>query len=160
MRCPRDQTGLISFISSKPHTHAYTCPSCSGIWLPSETVRRLFAGHRSAETRFGDLIASRFAQVASPDRHCVTCKKTRLCVCKIGEIEVDFCPKCHGVWLDEGELQRLKRWHDKHKPARRGAVAGELADGLIQVVGDVGTEMVADALAALVELVVNAVTSV
>jgi Zn-finger nucleic acid-binding protein len=34
-----------------------------------------------------------------------------------GGIEVDVCPRCRGVWLDRGELQRLL--DDTPPPARR-----------------------------------------
>ena len=29
------------------------------------------------------------------------------------DIEVDECPKCHGIWLDEGELERIQRSTEK-----------------------------------------------
>ncbi len=25
----------------------------------------------------------------------------------VDDVEIDFCPKCGGVWLDEGEMERL-----------------------------------------------------
>ena len=52
------------------------------------------------------------------------------------EIEVDFCPRCGGVWLDGGELNKLlakvreyrdeyysyeeyKRWEDEYKAHKK-----------------------------------------
>lgn len=23
-------------------------------------------------------------------------------------VEIDFCPKCHGIWLDRGELDKIR----------------------------------------------------
>ncbi len=113
MHCPIDQEGLLSFTSQKPAIH--TCPQCRGVWLPSLTMRKVFADHHLAGTKFGELIRGRLIREASPDRYCVTCRRTRLMVCKFGEIELDYCPKCNGVWLDDGELAALKRWHEGQK---------------------------------------------
>jgi hypothetical protein len=31
------------------------------------------------------------------------------------QIEIDYCPKCRGVWLDKGELDKLiERAHENH----------------------------------------------
>lgn len=37
---------------------------------------------------------------------CPICKVTLLMSEKQG-IEIDYCPKCRGVWLDRGELEKL-----------------------------------------------------
>jgi Zn-finger nucleic acid-binding protein len=34
-------------------------------------------------------------------------------------IEIDYCPKCRGVWLDRGELDKLiERTYDDVQPER------------------------------------------
>ena len=43
-------------------------------------------------------------------------------------IEIDYCPKCRGVWLDRGELQALEVFAERfraeeRKDARRGFFA-------------------------------------
>lgn len=38
---------------------------------------------------------------------CPLCLDTTLEVTHHGGIEVDICPRCRGVWLDRGELERL-----------------------------------------------------
>ena len=67
-------------------------------------------------------------------------------------VEIDYCPKCRGVWLDRGELdkiieqsvtQRPERWqggiergerdheesgHNQGKGRRRGSFLGDLFD--------------------------------
>ena len=25
------------------------------------------------------------------------------------EVEIDYCPQCHGVWLDRGELDKITK---------------------------------------------------
>lgn len=38
--------------------------------------------------------------------HCPKCGTT-LAQERIEDVEVDVCPSCHGVWLDDGELNKL-----------------------------------------------------
>lgn len=37
---------------------------------------------------------------------CPTCNETLLISEKKG-IEIDYCPKCRGIWLDRGELEKI-----------------------------------------------------
>jgi Zn-finger nucleic acid-binding protein len=32
------------------------------------------------------------------------------------DIEIDYCPKCRGVWLDRGELDKIIERSDPHPP--------------------------------------------
>jgi uncharacterized protein len=38
--------------------------------------------------------------------NCPACQKTMI-VLELDQIEVDYCPHCRGVWLDDGELELL-----------------------------------------------------
>ncbi|MGH7970064.1 MAG: zf-TFIIB domain-containing protein [Limisphaerales bacterium] len=40
-------------------------------------------------------------------RKCPVCAGTELVAIDRQGIEIDCCPKCRGVWLDRGELERL-----------------------------------------------------
>ncbi len=50
---------------------------------------------------------------------------TQLMMSERQGIEIDYCPKCRGVWLDRGELDKLiERTDDEVQPQRfegRGA---------------------------------------
>lgn len=39
--------------------------------------------------------------------NCPLCVEVHLDVTYHGGIEVDVCPRCRGIWLDRGELERL-----------------------------------------------------
>lgn len=41
---------------------------------------------------------------------CPDCKKSMV-ILEYKEVELDFCPTCRGVWLDEGELEQIL--HDR-----------------------------------------------
>ena len=38
---------------------------------------------------------------------CPVCKDTQLVMTERQNIEIDYCPKCRGVWLDRGELDKI-----------------------------------------------------
>ena len=38
---------------------------------------------------------------------CPTCTDTALMMSDRQGVEIDYCPKCRGVWLDRGELDKL-----------------------------------------------------
>lgn len=38
---------------------------------------------------------------------CPQCTATDLAIAERQGIEIDYCPRCRGVWLDRGELDRL-----------------------------------------------------
>jgi Zn-finger nucleic acid-binding protein len=38
---------------------------------------------------------------------CPTCPDTDLVMSDRQGIEIDYCPKCRGVWLDRGELDKI-----------------------------------------------------
>lgn len=38
--------------------------------------------------------------------NCPTCNVTLLMTDRQG-VEIDYCPKCRGVWLDRGELEKI-----------------------------------------------------
>jgi len=38
---------------------------------------------------------------------CPTCTDTALVMSDRQGVEIDYCPQCRGVWLDQGELDKL-----------------------------------------------------
>jgi len=38
---------------------------------------------------------------------CPVCKDVTLAIADRQGIEIDYCPKCRGVWLDRGELDKI-----------------------------------------------------
>lgn len=38
---------------------------------------------------------------------CPVCSQTTLLMTERQGVEIDYCPKCRGVWLDRGELDKL-----------------------------------------------------
>lgn len=39
--------------------------------------------------------------------NCPCCPETNLVLSERQGIEIDYCPKCRGIWLDRGELDKI-----------------------------------------------------
>jgi Zn-finger nucleic acid-binding protein len=39
--------------------------------------------------------------------NCPVCSVTSLVISERQGVEIDYCPKCRGVWLDRGELDKI-----------------------------------------------------
>ena len=39
---------------------------------------------------------------------CPACKTTDLVMSERQNVEIDYCPQCRGVWLDRGELDKIR----------------------------------------------------
>lgn len=39
--------------------------------------------------------------------NCPVCENTALLMSERNGVEIDYCPKCRGVWLDRGELDKI-----------------------------------------------------
>jgi Zn-finger nucleic acid-binding protein len=60
---------------------------------------------------------------------CPTCDNTNLAMTDRQGIEIDYCPKCRGIWLDRGELDRLiERAEQATAPPMPGAPAQYVKD--------------------------------
>lgn len=72
--------------------------------------------------------------------NCPVCDGVRMREVERNGVMIDICPRCKGVWLDRGELDKLLsgvreirddfgRWHEeRYKDYERGAYSGKYAD--------------------------------
>lgn len=66
---------------------------------------------------------------------CPVCPQTPLVMSERQGIEIDYCPKCRGVWLDRGELDKLIERSQQQlamppaPPPRYGGEGGEGGEG-------------------------------
>jgi Zn-finger nucleic acid-binding protein len=109
--CPRDQLLLAS--NDVDGYRYYSCERCNGFWIPGTVLDRALS-----ERGIQDLRAIRGAGPGD-----VTCPDCRAACEAIGieGCDLDRCARCHGVWLDAGEVGKLKRLF----PERSAVVAAE-----------------------------------
>lgn len=93
-RCPhhRDQR----LWSLRTPVAARGCMDCNGLWLPGAAVAAAL-GAAAPDRRAG----SRATTLGCPD------DGQMLGATQHRGVEIDTCPSCGGVWLDQGELERV-----------------------------------------------------
>jgi Zn-finger nucleic acid-binding protein len=87
------------------------CPKCKGIWLIKDELRKLKNKVEDGSLRWLNTEIENIekAGVIPTRRSCVKCKDVKLVSVIFGKssILVDWCPECHGMWLDHGEFEAI-----------------------------------------------------
>ncbi|MGD9208721.1 MAG: zf-TFIIB domain-containing protein, partial [Syntrophobacterales bacterium] len=90
------------------------CPNCKGIWLDKDELRKLKDKSEKdswATLRWMDdeVEAIEKANAMPSKRECPKCKGESLISTSFGDssILIDWCPSCHGTWLDRDEFLEI-----------------------------------------------------
>jgi Zn-finger nucleic acid-binding protein len=87
------------------------CSKCKGIWLIKDELRELKnkAGDGSLRWLNNEIENMEKTSVVTTKRPCVKCKTGRMVSVIFGKssVLVDWCPQCHGMWLDRGEFEAI-----------------------------------------------------
>lgn len=59
---------------------------------------------------------------------CPRCAETDLTMSERQNVEIDYCPKCRGIWLDRGELDKLVERADQAEFGQSGSSPRARAD--------------------------------
>lgn len=83
------------------------CPSCGGLWLDHGEIERIGRG-KPADM---DNLRKALTGSATPEAASETTTSCPACPGQLkevvlGPVHVDYCTKCHGVFLDKGELDQ------------------------------------------------------
>lgn len=86
------------------------CYECSGIWL-DEGELDLLLGPDNQDSEVLSVLSAPPAKGRKCDRQCPVCGKRMIPVdipvSGDKTIEIDKCPRNHGLWFDKGELQEI-----------------------------------------------------
>jgi Zn-finger nucleic acid-binding protein len=87
------------------------CPKCKGIWLIKDELRKLKNKVNEGSMRWlnDEIDDMEKTSARVTNRNCVKCKTIKMVSVIFGKssIIVDWCPQCHGVWLDKGEFEAI-----------------------------------------------------
>ena len=111
MKCPRDGTLLARL--DVDDVAIDKCHKCDGIWLDYGELKQLRSTGKQEveedlEQTYGDPETEQ--EELEGFMRCPCCEKTGLVGRQISyylPVKVDVCPSCHGIWLDDGELDAL-----------------------------------------------------
>lgn len=111
-KCPACDTPLNLYTVYKIEIDG--CPKCKGIWLDQNELRTL--KDRSEKGSWGTLRwlddeveAIEEKKAITSKRICPICKGVNLYSTIFGgsNVVIDWCPSCHGTWLDRDEFQEI-----------------------------------------------------
>jgi Zn-finger nucleic acid-binding protein len=87
------------------------CSACKGIWLIKDELRRLKnkVEHGSLRWLNDEIQNVEKTSVIATKRACVKCKNVNMVSVLFGKssIVIDWCPQCHGMWLDKNEFDSV-----------------------------------------------------
>lgn len=113
LNCPKDGT--------EAHTEEHggglrrfkldVCPKCRGVWYDKGEITKI-TGDREVERLIVEYAVGS-STIACPRCGGVVARRP------IGEVTVDVCLTCHGIWMDRGELEVAARTlaHDRPSDA-------------------------------------------
>ncbi len=114
MLCPVDQSVFRSH--EEGATQILSCELCLGFWFSREQLETFVRAGNATKNFPRKKNFSEKAQHSASQRCCPSCEKTDLLAKLIDGVEIDICPRCHGIWLDAGELELIiTRYHRKQK---------------------------------------------
>ena len=113
---------------------------CGGIWFDHRELARVNREHSDPDAQIADLSYDPSVRVHDDDiRQCPKCDGVTLekkLHCLGSGVIMDVCPKCKGIWLDHGELDKIREaLHPR--PAKPRAVTRQPAPQHIIVNFDV-----------------------
>ncbi len=86
-----------------PNVFIDLCPKCHGLWLDRGELEKLVK-----DKKLSDYLTKDLGTQSKSKLVCPRCGGL-MDIESADEVEVDVCLTCHGVWLDRGELDELKR---------------------------------------------------
>jgi len=99
------------------------CPKCKGFWLVRDELRKLKNKVDGGSLGWLNDEIDNLEQtsVISTNRACVKCKMAKLVSVDFGKssVLIDWCPQCHGMWLDRGEFEAITDYLKKELMAAR-----------------------------------------
>jgi Zn-finger nucleic acid-binding protein len=110
--CPVDGTTLNLY--SIAHLKFEGCPKCKGIWLVNDELRKLKNTVQNGSLHWLNDEVDNIGKtsVVATTRACVKCRTTQLLSVVFGHslVVIDWCPQCHGIWLDGGEFEAISEY--------------------------------------------------
>jgi len=102
--CPRCFVPMIrgEMKRTGPNFDIDVCPGCKGWWLDSGELQKILKNRKLTDYLTKDIGTQSKSKLVCP--RCGGLMDLEWA----DDVEVDVCLSCHGVWLDEGELDDLK----------------------------------------------------
>ncbi len=116
------------------------CPKCKGVWLVGDELRKLKNREADGSLRWLNAEIENIdkASAIATKRHCVKCAGVNMVSVIFGNssVVIDWCPNCHGIWLDRGEFEAITAYlRDELGHAQPKEIEKQAAADMKHVVG-------------------------
>jgi Zn-finger nucleic acid-binding protein len=100
--------------------NVFSCLYCNGSWLKGDLIHELIEKNKNNPSI--KELQSSFEEQAEKEivKNCPDCINLKLNIVHVHNVEVDFCNKCHGVFFDEGEMEKIFKLKIIKKPKEIG----------------------------------------
>lgn len=121
LRCPRDHSLLVE-TGYEADILVDECPVCGGRWLDAGELERIQQtvekDHRKdleERPEWSNLAYDVSREMSEERLPCPDCgeEMARIEYARVSQVVVDLCPECRGLWLDQGELERLEVFFER-----------------------------------------------
>jgi len=114
LKCPTCENSALDK-SNVQGVAIHSCAKCKGTWLNKGELNRI------AHPIEGDLEycsedntdQDRTSGLKCPEPKCKGRQLVKVNFITYSDISLDYCPDCHGIWLDPGELEAIDTEIDK-----------------------------------------------
>lgn len=105
-----------------------SCPECFGLWFDREELKEFLQKPALAERLTPLEQGVPLTTARHQTRLCPGCRLA-LTETALGEVLLDLCTRCRGIWLDQGELDRAV---EQYRQGHRGnlVILNQIAEGL------------------------------
>jgi Zn-finger nucleic acid-binding protein len=111
------------------------CPKCQGAWLEKDELRKLKNTVNDGQLHWlnDEIDHLEKTSVVSSSRACPECPSSKLKSVVFGHsaVVLDWCPTCHGTWLDRGEFDGIAGYlRDEATSAKPREIGSEIGQDL------------------------------
>ena len=136
-KCPVDGANLDRY---SIHAMEFEgCPKCHGMWLAKDELRKLKNTVNDGQLHWLNEEVDHIEKAAmiASNLACPKCSSSKLHSVVFGSssVVIDWCPSCHGLWIDRGEYDSIvKHLHDEAMEATPEQIGSEIVKDLKAVV--------------------------
>jgi len=99
------------------------CLRCAGTWLDAGEIDQLSRLHGASAGKLSAAIGRADGEKQG-ERRCVRCSK-KMRIVAINGVQIDRCPRGHGLWFDRSEMETLIASFKEGEGAAVGRFLGE-----------------------------------
>ena len=125
MLCPKCSENL----SPCSKTGAHRCQSCKGYWFEP------FLLHLKDKSRIINKAINDVRDQEAKQQSQLKCPKDKagLYAFFYDEVELDFCPRCRGLWFDDSELEKFKAIKKPNSRRTRRSTGSKKSSGILEL---------------------------